>query len=643
MSNFQKLNRIIRNPLRIANNPVWLPALLAAVIIACGGDPTATTAPATAQPVATAAAPAAVAPTDAPDAPTATTRAPGARPQVEATPTPIPTAAPVPTEPPAPAVVTKVKRVRISNTVPLNESNRIWVGPWSNLVQHDPYGETLIENDPYTSEPTPALAESWEVTPDFKTWTFNLREDVPWHFDYGEFTSADVVHTWELLTRGGVDAEGDSPSNSNFKAIWLDFPPVALDDHTVAFTHEKFYVDGGRLFSRLQGDLVIQSKAQWDAAGGDISAYDDRPAGTGSYQYGGRRLGETQWFVRAEGEHWGGEHPDFDELEWVWAAEDFTRMAQLLAGEVHGADISRDLQGQAVDRGMKVLSSNNENNQSYGFFGGTYLSTMDSNLEAWPNGEHPFWGGEIPWHDPLVREAFNRAVDREAIIDAVYYGNASPLYVPTYAPFTEGWNDDWVANFQDYYAYDPERARELLAEAGYADGQIQIDMISTVIPGNPEIPQLIEALSGMWEAVGIDTTIVDLEFGQWLDRVTSHDIYETFTILRNTPIRTTQEGLRVFWTSAPDGFLYGWENDYINERYNCLESELAPDVREQCAREAGDYMFEEYTSVPLFQVTFDITVNPEFIESWVYPGVGSAHPTHVHLIKACPEGTARCE
>ena len=631
---------------RIFCNPLWMIAVLAAVIVACGGDdPTATSAPAAAtEPTATTAA-AAPAATERPATatPAPTISAPGARPQVEATPTPIPTAVPMPTEPPAPAATAKITRVRVSNTVPLNESNRIWVGPWSNLVQHDPYGETLIENDPYTSEPVPALAESWEVTPDFKTWTFQLREGVPWHFGYGEFTSADVVHTWELLTRGGADAEGESPSNSNFKAIWLDFPPTAIDAHTVAFTHEKFFVDGGRLFSRLQGDLVIQSKAQWDAAGGAISAYDEMPAGTGSYQYGGRKLGETQWFVRAEGEHWGGENPDFDELEWVWAPEDFTRLAQLLAGEVQGADISRDLQAQAKDEGMKVLSSNNENNQSYGFFGGTYLATVDSNLEPWPDGEHPFWGGDIPWHDPVVREAFNRAVDREAIIDAVYFGNASPMYVPTYAPFTEGWNDDWVTDFEDYYGYDPERARELLAEAGYEEGEIQVDMISTVIPGNPEIPQLIEALSLMWEAIGVDTTIVELEFGQWLDRVTSHDIYETFTILRNTPIRTTQEGLRVFWTSAPDGFLYGWESDFINERYNCLESELAADRREQCAREAGDYMFEEYTSVPLFQVTFDITVDPEFIESWVYPGVGSAHPTHVHLIKACPVGTDICE
>ncbi len=627
-------------------NPLWLTAILVTIIVACGGeDPTATSAPAS-EPTAMPAATTAAAPSvteEASPAPGATTRAPGARPQVQSTPTPIPTAISAPAGIRAPATATKITRVRISNTVPLNESNRIWVGPWSNLVQHDPYGETLIENDPFTSEPTPALAHSWEVTPDFKTWTFRLREDVPWHFGYGEFTSADVVHTWELLTRGGADAEGDSPSNSNFKAVWLDFPPNAIDDHTVEFTHEKFFVDGGRLFSRLQGDLVIQSKAQWDAAGGDVSAYDDKPAGTGSYQYGGRRLGETQWFVRAEGEHWGGENPDYDELEWAWAAEDFTRLAQLLAGEVQGADISRDLQVQATGEGMKVLSSNNENNQSYGFFGGTYLSTVDSNLEPWPGGEHPFWGGELPWHKPVVREAFNRAVDREAIIDAVYFGNASPMYVPTYAPFTEGWNDEWVTRFEEKYAYDPKRARQLLADAGYEEDEIKIDMISTVIPGNPEIPQLIEVLSQMWEEIGIDTNIVELEFGQWIDRVTSHDIYGTFTILRNTPIRTTQEGLRVFWTSAPDGFLYGWEDDYINERYNCLESILDLDERQKCAREAGDYMFEDYISVPMFQTTFDITIDPEYIQSWVYPGVGSAHPTHVHLIKACPVGTDRCE
>ena len=128
-----------------------------------------------------------------------------------------------------------------------------------------------------------------------------------------------------------------------------------------------------------------------------------------------------------------------------------------------------------------------------------------------------------------------------------------------------------------------------------------------------------------------------------LAKVQAHDIHESFTILRNTPIRTTQEGLRVFWASAPDGFLFGWEDDVINEKYDCLERSLNVEERQQCAGDAGDYMFDDFLTLPLFQTTFDMTIDPEFISEWIYPGVGSAHPTHVHNIKACPVGTDRCE
>ena len=335
MQSFHWLRRFIFNPL-------WLIGLLVTVIVACGGeDPTATSAPApTTAPAAAAptTAPAA-APTTAPAAapteeaaptPAATTRAPGARPQVQATPTPIPTAAPT-VAPVAPAGEAKLTRVSMANPLPLTESNRIWSAAWSILIQHDPYGETLIENDPISAEPIPALAHTWEVSPDFKTWKFHLREGIPWHFDFGEFTAADVKHTYDLITR--------EDSGSNFKAVWDQFEANIVDDYTIDFTHEKFFVDGGRLFSRLQGDLVIQSKAQWDAAGGADDAYDERPAGTGSYQYGGRVSGQSQWFERIDGEHWAGESPDFQELEWVWSSEQVTRLSQLLAGEVQGADL----------------------------------------------------------------------------------------------------------------------------------------------------------------------------------------------------------------------------------------------------------------------------------------------------------------
>ena len=521
------------------------------------------------------------------------------------------------------------------NTVPLNESNRIWVGGWPNLVQNDPYGETLIENHEITSEPVPALANSWVVDAGFNTWTFQLKR---------RHSLALRLRRIHCGRRGSHLDVGFSGGKQQHLQVNLDdYLPRGTRRHSISFHFENPQLTGGRLFLPASSDLVIQSKAQWDEAGGDPSAYDERPTGTGSYQYGGRELATSVWYEKIDYDHWAGENPDFQELEWIWAAEQFTRLSMLLASEVQGADLSREVQVDAKARGMKVVSSNNENNQSYGFFGGTYLSTVDSNLEPWPDGNHPHYLGEEPWHNPLVREAFNVAVDRQAIIDEVYFGNASSVYVPVFAPFTEGWSDRWVDPVRRSVRLQPDRAVQLLAEAGYGPGDISIDMSSTVIPGNPEIPQLIEILSTMWEAVGVDTNIIDMEFGAWAETLFNHDIHETFVILRNTPIRTTQEGLRVFWVSAPDGLLYRWESDSINEQYDCLEQSLDVAEREQCARDAGDEMFDDFLTLPLFQTTFDMTIDPEFISGWVYPGVGSAHPTHVHNIKACPVGTERCD
>ena len=634
MQSFRRLRRIIFNPL-------WLLGILVTIIVSCGGeDPTATSAPA---PVATTApasaapttAPAAPAPTTAPAAPgataapaapqpTPTTRAPAARPVSDATPTVVPTTAPTEVMEPEPAVEAKITRVRISNPPPLTENNYIWTAAWPILLQHEPYGESLLQNDEVSSEPRPLLATSWEMSNGFRNWKFELAEGVQWHFGFGEFTSADVAHTHYLLTQ--EEAAG------NFKGLWVDGTPNIIDDHTIEFVFDPPMVDGLRLFSRLAGDMVIQSKAQWDAGGGVPAAYDDMPAGTGSYQYGGRKLGESIWYEKIEGEHWNGENPDFQELEWVWAAEQFTRLSQLLAGEVQGADLAREVQPQAIDSGMKIVSSNNENNQSYGIFGGSYLSTGN-----------PYRGEDIPWHDARVREAMNRAIDREAIIDEIYDSRATPVVVPLYAPFTEGWSQRWVDEFDDKYGYDPQRSIELLAEAGYAPGEVEIESWSTVIPGNPEIPQLLEIMSTMWEEAGFSTKIQEWDFGVWLEKITAHDIYEKFIIGRNTPIRTSQEGLRIFFASEPHGFVYGFEHDVLNENYNCLRESVDADEREVCARAGGDFIFDEYAMVPLFQITFDMTIDPEFISGWQYPGVGSAHPTHSHNIRACPVGTDRCE
>ena len=174
-------------------NPLWLIVAIAAIVVACGSDSAAKPA----APVAATSAPAATAvPAQAAAAaPTPTTKAPAAKP-IQATRAPRAKVAPTATTPPQ---VAKITRVSMANPPPLTENNRIWSAAWSILLQHDPYGETLIENDPVSSEPVPALAKDWEVSNGFKTWTFELEEGVPWHFGFGEFTLAVVIQAQAVI------------------------------------------------------------------------------------------------------------------------------------------------------------------------------------------------------------------------------------------------------------------------------------------------------------------------------------------------------------------------------------------------------------------------------------------------------------
>ena len=539
---------------------------------------------------------------------------------ISAIPTPAPVVIPTPetivvVATPEPMMMeltdSKFQRVSIALPPPDTQNNRIWSGPWGILVQHDPYGETLLGNESRTSASVPMLAKSWEVSNGFKTWSFGLQEGVQWDGGFGEFTSADVIHTRELLVR--------EDSISTFKSPWKTASATADGDYGVTFNFDPPMIDGTRLFSRQGGDLIIHSKAQWDAAGGDASAYDDAVAGTGSYRFAERQVDQNVVYERVDG-HWAGVNPDFQELEWVWAAEDFTRQALLLSGRVQGANLSRELRQGARASGMKIVSSNNQNNMTIGIFGGMYLNS----------GNEHYMGPE-PFHDIRVREAANRAIDRDAILDEIFFGDANQVSIELMTPFNEGWSDRWVEEFDAKYGYDPDRARELIAEYEAEHGDIEITLNSTTFSGNEEMPVLTLILADFWEAIGITTEVQPLDSGEYNRQLQQHDMHNKFAISRNSPIRTVQEGLRVFFYSLNHAF----QHDTMDAAYECLLNSVNAQERDDCARTAGNFIFDEYAAVPLFQITYDITVDPVYISEWQYPGVGSAHPTHVHNIRAC--------
>jgi peptide/nickel transport system substrate-binding protein len=490
-----------------------------------------------------------------------------------------------------------------------NESNRFWIIGRPQHLQYDPFLETLLDVDPETGAYTPRLAEKWESTPDMKEWTFYLRKGVQFHFGYGEFTARDVVHSHSLMLRPETIA--------TLAAFWRSVEEIkVINDYQVVFRMKQPATTMPYAASR-SGDLRIVSKAQWDKEG--LEGFEKRPAGTGSYQYVTRQVGQFIRFERVE-KHWGGERPAFPELEIRFVPEDTTRLATLLNGEAHIVDLPRELQPEALNRGMKILSSKLATDWETIYFGGQYYIPGDPKFKA-----------DQPWNDRRVRQALNMAVDRKELRETIFRGRGLPMYVSGFEASLEGWNPAWAGRFDALYGYNPIRAKELLKEAGYPPGTIHVRLLSYTSPGEAEHPQVVEALAVYFDAVGIKSTIESYDEGKvgsmWRNKEAAGCIWSNIIGLR-----PTEEWIRTsYWSKGP---AHHFEDAFIDERYMKLTQTVEPNERQRLAREIGDHLFEEFADIPLLLLYNEIVANPKVVADWTYPGPGAGRSTHFHLVKA---------
>jgi len=262
----------------------------------------------------------------------------------------------------------KVRRV-VFGSAGFTESNRFWTIARPEHLQYDPFLETLLDLDPKTGEYTPRLAEKWEVSPDLKEWTFYLRKGVQFHYGFGEFTAKDVAHSHALIVREDSTA-GSAP-------LWREAEEVkVVNDYQIVFRMKRPMSIIPYLASRAS-ELRIVSKAQWDNEG--LEGFEKRPAGTGSYRYVGRKTGISVEYERVDN-HWG-EKPDFKELEIRIVPEETTRLAMLMSGEAQIVDLPRELQKNALSKGMKVISSSQPVDWMTIYFGGQYYMPGDAKFQ----------------------------------------------------------------------------------------------------------------------------------------------------------------------------------------------------------------------------------------------------------------------
>ena len=205
--------------------------------------------------------------------------------------------------------------------------------------------DNLIGMDPFTAEIAPELAESWDISDDLSEWTFRLRPGVPFHGDWGEFTSADVLYAVERLchpeTRLSTCVYIAGPA-VDVEEGWHRLVPLEdaveiIDDYTVKITFHNTDGEpvplawGEFIWSIRSNELAIESSAQFYAEGVDgLDA--NGIVGTGPYQYRERNVGSSLIVDRKPEEDWAGRQTDFDEYEISWIPEDATRYAAPAAG-----------------------------------------------------------------------------------------------------------------------------------------------------------------------------------------------------------------------------------------------------------------------------------------------------------------------
>jgi len=473
-----------------------------------------------------------------------------------------------------------------------------------------PNMQTLVGNDSVTGVyDNSALAKSWAHNEDFTSWTFKLKPGSEFSGGWGPVTAADVVHSVGLHI-------GESSRLSGIQALRAA-TVTAVDDQTVRFDlpgpdPDFLFLHAGRAV------LVIYSKAQFDAEG--LDGYVAKPAGSGPFAFVSRDLGNTLKFDVIP-DHWSGTNIDYDSLEIRFVGEPATRLAMLLAGEADLVSLPRELQPDAVAQGHEIIASAQTSMQSTLVFSGLFMDPAGPAAEK-----------KLPWQDIRIREAMNRAIDRQAMIDILYDGRAEPLLVFSMDPRFDGYVPDLAARFEQAYGFDPERARALLAEANYpaAFENPVVRVAATALGGSPEFGLMAELVQSMLSQVGFQTEIREID---WPTLQNSRLGFEADFIhpMRNAPVRPNAIGVQASHSKhlSPAYSIGSAELDALGETLiQTRDTQLRADI----VGEMFTYVFDNYAQIPIATVSTEVVANPERIASWAFPGASSSGLSHFHLI-----------
>ncbi|WP_088008171.1 ABC transporter substrate-binding protein [Indiicoccus explosivorum] len=351
--------------------------------------------------------------------------------------------------------------------------------------------ETLVNFGEQDTEVVPenmGLAESWEISEDGLTYTFDLREGVLFH-DGTEFNAEAVVANFERWAAGGPDEfpyYGSMFGGFGDEEGHIIESVTAVDDYTVEFQLKR--PSAPFLKNLAMSPFGIASPAAFEEFGEEFGS---NPVGTGPFQFVEWQRNDTVTIERFE-DYWQEGLPNLESIIFRAIPDNSARLNALLSGEIDLADGINPADAQTIADNPD-LQLWERPSMNVGYLG--FTTTRE------------------PFDDPLVRRALAYAIDKQAIVDAFFQGYAETAKNPL-PPVIAGYNDE----IEDY-SYNPEKARELLAQAGYPDGfEMELWAMPVPRPYMPDGQKVAEAIQANLADVGVEAEIVSYEWATYLEK-----------------------------------------------------------------------------------------------------------------------------
>jgi dipeptide transport system substrate-binding protein len=362
-----------------------------------------------------------------------------------------------------------------------------------------PVYNRLVEFERGTTQVIPGLAERWEVSNEGKTYTFYLRKGVKVHStrDFKptrDFNADDVLfsfnrmwkkdHPYHAVSGGEYDYFNDMGMADLLESI------DRVDDYTVRFRLKRpeapFIANMAMMFASIlsaeYGDFQLKK--------GTPERMDQEPVGTGPFQFVNYQK-DAQIRYRAFPEYFRGKEK-LDNLVFSITPDASVAYQKLKAGECHVMPYPNpaDLQAMRADPAVNLLSQE-----------GLNVGYLAFNVT------------KKPFDDKRVRKALNMAIDKKAIIDAVYQGAGVPAHNPL-PPTIWSYNKSTKP-----YPFDQAEAKRLLTEAGFPNG-FETDLWAMPVkrPYNPNAQRIAELVQSDLAKIGIKANVVSYEWGEYRKR-----------------------------------------------------------------------------------------------------------------------------